>query len=167
MGLAILGAVTVVYASSDTNPRVGPALQAQTSSMSMTSLPRSTLKIQLDPSELVIAITQLPFLIYTGINLLLLLMLMYLSRSAAWGGRFAAVDVGICAIFGGYTVLSTKAMASLLSTMFLQAFEYPVTWGLVVVLVGTSLAQVKYLNKALMTFQSKVGTWERGDGRGS
>ncbi|KAI9639504.1 magnesium transporter NIPA-domain-containing protein [Dioszegia hungarica] len=130
MGLAILGAVTVVYASSDTNPR-------------------------LDPSELVIAITQPPFLIYTGINLLLLLMLMYLSRSAAWGGRFAAVDVGICAIFGGYTVLSTKAMASLLSTMFLQAFEYPVTWGLVVVLVGTSLAQVKYLNKALMTFQSK------------
>lgn len=67
------------------------------------------------------------------------------------------MDVGVCAVFGGYTVLSTKAMASLLSTRFLKAFEYPITWGLLVVLAGTSIAQVKYLNKALMNFQSKVG----------
>jgi hypothetical protein len=112
---------------------------------------------QLNPSELLAAICKLPFLIYTALNFALLLLLIYLSRQPAWGGRFAAVDVGVCAIFGGYTVLSTKAMASLLSTIFLQAFEYPITWGLVAVLAGTSVAQVKYLNKALMTFQSKVG----------
>jgi hypothetical protein len=89
---------------------------------------------------------------------------MYLSRSPSWGGRFAAVDVGICAIFGGYTVLSTKAMASLLSTIFLEAFEYPITYGLLVVLAGTSVAQVRYLNKALMVFQSKASTsWSMAD----
>ena len=53
-------------------------------------------------------------------------------------------------------MLSTKALASLLSTMLFGAFRYPLSWLLVVVLVGTSVAQIKYLNKALMRFQSKV-----------
>lgn len=118
----------------------------------------SQANIQLDPNELLVAIRQIPFLIYTAVNLALLLLLMYLSRLPSFGGRFAAVDVGVCAIFGGYTVLSTKAMASLLSTIFLEAFEYPITYGLLVVLAGTSIAQVRYLNKALMVFQSKVRT---------
>lgn len=66
--------------------------------------------------------------------------------------------MGICALFGGYTVLSTKALSSLLSTIFLEAFEYWISWALVALLVGTSVMQIKYLNKALMRFQSKVSS---------
>ena len=96
------------------------------------------------------------FLVYTGLNALVLGLLIILSRSADYGARYIGIDVGICALFGGYTVLSTKALSSLLSTLFLSAFAWGVTWALVLVLVVTSVLQVKYLNKALIQFQSKV-----------
>jgi hypothetical protein len=80
---------------------------------------------------------------------------MVLSESS-YGERLIGIDVGICALFGGYTVLSTKALSSLLSTIFLNLFKKPIGWILVLVLVGTSVMQVKYLNRALMRFESKV-----------
>lgn len=61
-----------------------------------------------------------------------------------------------CALFGGYTVLSTKALSSLLSRMFVKIFRYPITWVLIVVLVATSVLQIRYLNRALMAFEGKV-----------
>ncbi|GFZ48149.1 hypothetical protein JCM24511_05897 [Saitozyma sp. JCM 24511] len=131
VALAILGAVTVVYASNDTNPR-------------------------LDPAQLVAALRETPFIVYTVLNIALALLLAILSRSPRLGGRWIGIDVGVCALFGGYTVLSTKALSSFLSSMFLAAFAYPITWVLVGVLVGTSVMQIKYLNKALMRFQSKA-----------
>lgn len=45
-------------------------------------------------------------------------------------------------------MLSTKAISSLLSRMFLAAFRYPIAWFLIFVLATTSIAQIKYLNKA-------------------
>ena len=96
------------------------------------------------------------FIVYTALNIVVLPFLVLLSRNPRWGGRYIGIDVGICALFGGYTVLSTKALSSLLSTIFLGAFEYWISWILVAVLVGTSVMQIKYLNKALMRFQSKV-----------
>lgn len=85
---------------------------------------------------------------------------MVLSESS-YGERLIGIDVGICALFGGYTVLSTKALSSLLSTIFLNLFKKPIGWILLVVLVGTSIMQVKYLNRALMRFDSKVRTLVR------
>jgi hypothetical protein len=114
------------------------------------------LTTQLNPHQLLTALLQLPFLIYTLLSTLLALLLALLSRSPAYGGKYIGIDVGVCCLFGGYTVLSTKALASLLSTRFLAAFRYPIAWVLVLVLVGTSVMQVKYLNRALMRFQSKV-----------
>ena len=86
-----------------------------------------------------------------------MILLSILSRYPRFGGRYIAIDVGVCALFGGYTVLSTKALSSLLSTIFLTAFASWITWVLVLVLVVTSVLQVKFLNRALMRFQSKVG----------
>lgn len=80
---------------------------------------------------------------------------MVLSESS-YGERMIGIDVGICALFGGYTVLSTKALSSLLSTIFLNLLRKPIGWLLVAVLIGTSIMQVKYLNRALMRFESKV-----------
>lgn len=151
VALAILGAVTVVYASNDTNPRVRRGVSIQC------SLHRSIgLMSQLDPAQLVAALRETPFIVYTVLNIALALLLIILSRSPRLGGRWIGIDVGVCALFGGYTVLSTKALSSFLSSMFLAAFAYPITWVLVGVLVGTSVMQIKYLNKALMRFQSKA-----------
>lgn len=120
-----------------------------------------TLIIQLNPEQLVVAISQIPFIVYTALTCAALVGLMVLSESS-YGERLIGIDVGICALFGGYTVLSTKALSSLLSTIFLNLFKKPIGWILLAVLVGTSIMQVKYLNRALMRFESKArhtGDW--------
>ncbi|EAL18858.1 hypothetical protein CNBI1190 [Cryptococcus deneoformans B-3501A] len=129
MALAIIGAVTVVQASSDTSPR-------------------------LDPDQLLMALTRLPFLLYTLFSLLILPPLLFLSNSS-FGQAHLTIDVGICALFGGFTVLATKALSSLLSGDFVGAWKSGVTWACLAVVGGTSLGQIRWLNRALMRFQSK------------
>lgn len=77
--------------------------------------------------------------------------------SSPFGSRHVVVDVGTCALFGGYTVMATKALSSLISASPLTALKEPVAWGAIVVLVATSVLQIKFLNRALMRFESKVG----------
>jgi hypothetical protein len=55
---------------------------------------------------------------------------------------------------GGYTALSTKGVASMLSSTLWRALTTPVTYALLAVLVGTAVMQVKYVNKALARFDS-------------
>jgi hypothetical protein len=55
---------------------------------------------------------------------------------------------------GGYTALSTKGVASMLSSTLWRAFTTPVTYALLAVLIGTALMQVKYINRALQRFDS-------------
>lgn len=74
-----------------------------------------------------------------------------------FGAHNVIVDVGTCALFGGYTVMATKALSSLISASPLTALREPVAWGAIVVLVVTSVLQIKFLNRALMRFESKVG----------
>nr|XP_031858329.1 uncharacterized protein CI109_006300 [Kwoniella shandongensis]KAA5525401.1 hypothetical protein CI109_006300 [Kwoniella shandongensis] len=129
MALAIIGAVTVVWSSNSANPR-------------------------LDPPQLLTALSRLPFVLYTILNFLLLSLFLFLS-STSHGQRYIVIDVGICALFGGYTVLATKALSSLLSNDFFGAWEWGITWGMVAVVGVTSLGQIRWLNRALMRFQSK------------
>ncbi len=55
----------------------------------------------------------MPFLIYTAVNFAVGLLLSVFSDTV--GHRFIFIDLGLVAIFGGYTVLATKGLASLLS----------------------------------------------------
>jgi hypothetical protein len=55
---------------------------------------------------------------------------------------------------GGYTALSTKGVASMLSFTLWRAFATPVTYALLAVLIGTAVMQVKYVNNALQRFDS-------------
>ncbi|KAL7425254.1 hypothetical protein Q5752_000942 [Cryptotrichosporon argae] len=130
VALAITGAVTVVWSSNDTNPR-------------------------LSPDQLTAALLATPFLVYTAIVAVVLAVLAYLSSLERYGARLILIDLGVCALFGGYTVMSTKALSSLLSTLFFAALRWPVTWLALAVLGTTSVAQVWYLNRALMRFESK------------
>lgn len=77
-----------------------------------------------------------------------------LSSREEYASKYIGIDVGACALFGGYTVMATKALSSLMSSMLFGAFKHPVAWGAVVVLIVTSVLQIKFLNRALMRFDS-------------
>jgi hypothetical protein len=62
----------------------------------------------------------------------------------------------LAALVGGYTVLATKGLSSLLSLSFYKMFTYPIAYLLVFVLVSTAVLQIKFLNKALQRFDSTV-----------
>lgn len=55
---------------------------------------------------------------------------------------------------GGYTALSTKGVASMLSYTLWRAITFPVTYLLVAILVGTAIMQIKYINRALQRFDA-------------
>lgn len=55
---------------------------------------------------------------------------------------------------GGYTALSTKGVASLLSGTLWHTLTFPVTYLLLFILVFTALLQIRYLNRALQRFDS-------------
>lgn len=65
-------------------------------------------------------------------------------------GRCGDTDMSI----GGYTALSTKGVASLLSDTLWRTLTFPVTYLLVFVLVSTAFLQIRYLNRALQRFDS-------------
>ena len=55
---------------------------------------------------------------------------------------------------GGYTALSTKGVASLLSYTLWHALTFPVTYLLIFILVASALLQIRYVNRALQRFDS-------------
>jgi len=55
---------------------------------------------------------------------------------------------------GGYTALATKGVSSMLSSTLLRAFTTPITYLLVLVLLGTAIMQIRYVNRALQRFDS-------------
>ncbi|KAF8351281.1 magnesium transporter NIPA-domain-containing protein [Amanita rubescens] len=130
IALAIIGAVTVVLASNGSES-------------------------QMDPETLIHAVTKLPFIVYSAIYAGGASVLATLSHGKV-GQTWVFVDVGLCALFGGFTVLSTKAISTLLATKWLNIFTQWITYPVLFVLVATGVGQIKYLNRALMRFDSKV-----------
>jgi hypothetical protein len=55
---------------------------------------------------------------------------------------------------GGYTALSTKGVASLLSYTLWRAITFPVFYLLLAILIGTAIMQIKYINRALQRFSA-------------
>ncbi|RYP47342.1 hypothetical protein DL768_006593 [Monosporascus sp. mg162] len=107
---------------------------------------------KLDPHDVWDAITTMEFEIYVVITTVLILVLMWASPK--YGHRTILIDLGLVGLFGGYTVLTTKGVSSMLSSTLLKAFATPVTYGLLFVLIVTAVMQVRYVNKALQRFDS-------------
>ncbi|KAF7355162.1 DUF803 domain membrane protein [Mycena sanguinolenta] len=128
--IAVVGAVTVVLASNASDTR-------------------------LDPDGLLLAISQIPFIVYSGVYLVGIIILSILSQGPA-GRKYVFVDVGLCALFGGFTVLSTKAISTLLTMQWFEMFAKWITYPTLVVLALTGVGQIRYLNRALMRFDGKV-----------
>lgn len=127
--VAVGGCVTVVLSASDSNPK-------------------------LDPDSIWHLITRWEFETYLGITVSLIVVLMFASTK--FGDRTILIDLGLVGLFGGYTALSTKGVASLLSSSIWRVITFPITYLLVAVLVSTAVLQIKYLNRALQRFDSTV-----------
>ncbi|TCD66821.1 hypothetical protein EIP91_000899 [Steccherinum ochraceum] len=128
--VAIIGAVTVVLSTNPSDDR-------------------------LDPAGLLKAMGQQAFIVYTIVYIIGAVVLSSLSEGAL-GKRWVYVDVGLCGIFGGFTVLSTKAISTLLTMEWFEIFTEWITYPVIAVLIGTGVGQIRYLNRALMRFDSKV-----------
>ncbi len=130
IALAIIGAVTVVFSSKQNDER-------------------------LSPDTLLAAIKRLEFVIYAAVSAGVGVLLALASTTRA-GDKFVIIDVGVCAVFGAFTVLSTKAISSLLSRSNpFDMLRYPITYPVLFVLVATAVLQVTYLNRALQRFDSR------------
>lgn len=125
--IAVGGAVTVVLSAKGSNPKLGP-------------------------HQIWTLISRWEFLTYLGITLACIIALMFASNK--YGDRSVMIDIGLVGLFGGYTALATKGVASLLSYRLLRVFTFPITYLLVAVLVGTAIMQIKYVNRALQHFNS-------------
>lgn len=127
--IAVGGCVTVVMSASGSNPK-------------------------LDADEIWHLITRWEFETYLGITVFLIIVLMALSNK--YGEKTILIDIGLVGLFGGYTALSTKGVASLLSNTIWRAVTFPITYLLVAVLVGTAVMQIKYINRALQRFNATM-----------
>ncbi|EIW61768.1 DUF803-domain-containing protein [Trametes versicolor FP-101664 SS1] len=128
--IAIVGAVTVVLSANASDTR-------------------------LDPKSLLEAISQRAFQVYTIVYVVGMFILSGLSEGPA-GRRWVYVDIGLCALFGGFTVLSTKAVSTLLTLEWFEIFKEWITYPVIAVLIITGVGQIRYLNRALMRFDSKL-----------
>ncbi|KAK9425409.1 hypothetical protein SUNI508_13017 [Seiridium unicorne] len=107
---------------------------------------------KLEPHDVWDAISTLEFEIYLAISISLIVVLMWASPK--YGNRTILIDLGLVGLFGAYTALSTKGVSSMLSATLWRAFATPVTYMLLLVLLGTAVMQVRYVNKALQRFDS-------------
>ncbi|KAF9935345.1 hypothetical protein FBU30_003135 [Linnemannia zychae] len=109
-------------------------------------------EIKLTPETMVAALLQTQFIVYFILTCIALGVLIPLSETI--GSEYIFIDLSIVAIFGGYTVLATKGVSSLLSLSFYKMFTYPISYLLVFVLVSTAVLQIKFLNRSLQRFDS-------------
>lgn len=132
MVLSIIGAVSVVCS-------VGPSGN-----------------VPLDPSSLWGALCEPTFVVYATSMLVLGIVLIVMCRRTQAGSRSVLVHVGLCAVFGGFTVLATKAISSFL-VHFRSAsiVREPLFYMLLLVLLSTAVTQLIFLNQALQRFESR------------
>ncbi|KAI9719124.1 MAG: hypothetical protein M1812_003754 [Candelaria pacifica] len=109
---------------------------------------------KLGQSEIWDAITRWEFEVYLGVTVAAIIALMW--ASGRYGEKSILIDLGLVGLFGGYTALSTKGIASLLSYTFWHVVTFPITYLLLAILVFTAFMQIRYVNRALQRFDSTV-----------
>ncbi|KAJ3311837.1 hypothetical protein HDV04_003577 [Boothiomyces sp. JEL0838] len=129
-------------------------------SIAGTLVSTSTSEPSLSQEDIVNALFQLSFVIYVIVSMGLFVFLVKLSNTEA-GKQFIFIDLLIASIMGilkltlgGYTVLSIKAVSSLLNLEFYNMFTHWVSYLMLFVLASTAVSQIHFLNKALSSFDS-------------
>ena len=127
--IAVAGCVIIVMSASQSNPK-------------------------LDPDRIWGYITTWEFETYLCVTIILIIVLAWASNK--FGDKTILIDLGLMGLFGGYTALSTKGVASLLSSSTWKVLTFPITYLLVAILVFTAVMQIKYVNRALQRFNSTM-----------
>ncbi|KAL9595302.1 MAG: hypothetical protein Q9219_006524 [cf. Caloplaca sp. 3 TL-2023] len=109
-------------------------------------------EIKMGPDDVWFAITRWEFEVYLGVTAALIIALLW--ASGKYGERSIFIDLGLVGLFGGYTALSTKGVASLLSHTLWHTLTFPITYLLLLVLVASAVMQIRYVNRALQRFDS-------------
>ncbi|KAL8737186.1 MAG: hypothetical protein Q9181_001943 [Wetmoreana brouardii] len=125
--VAIAGAVVVVLSAKNSETKMGP-------------------------HDVWVSITRWEFELYLGITVALIIALLW--TSGRYGQKSILIDLGLVGLFGGYTALSTKGIASLLSYTLWRTLTFPITYLLLVILIGSAVMQIRYVNRALQRFDS-------------
>ncbi|KAH8702460.1 magnesium transporter NIPA-domain-containing protein [Talaromyces proteolyticus] len=115
-------------------------------------LSAETSETKIGPHEIWVMITKWEFELYLGLTAALIITLMCLSGK--YGNRTILIDLGLVGLFGGYTALSTKGVASLLSFTLWHVITFPISYLLAAVLICSALMQIRYINRALQRFDS-------------
>ncbi len=76
--------------------------------------------------------------------------------SPRFGQSNILVYISICSLLGSFTVSSVKGLGIAIRTMLsdLSVVRHPLTWILLLTLIGSIIIQVNYLNKSLDTFNT-------------
>ena len=125
--VAIAGAVIIVFSAKNSETKMGP-------------------------DDIWAAISRWEFETYLGITAALIAFLIWLSGK--YGNRTILIDLGVVALCGGYTALTTKGVASLLSDTLWRTLTFPITYLLLFILILTAVMQIRYVNRALQHFPS-------------
>ncbi|KAJ8328993.1 hypothetical protein O5D80_002954 [Batrachochytrium dendrobatidis] len=107
----------------------------------------------LSADDIVAALTQPQFVLYCIVTASILSVMLAISYTP-YGRKYIFVDLSIVALFGGYTVLATKALSSLLKMSFFLLSSHWVVYLMIFVLTSTAVLQVQHLNRALSAFDS-------------
>jgi drug/metabolite transporter (DMT)-like permease len=109
---------------------------------------------------LMITISRLSFRVYLICVTALIAGLLVLRQKAETTARTSTTylfsNLGLVALVGAFTALSTKGLSGLLNNSFPQAFADPLTYILLLVLVITAVVQVLFLNAALEVFNATM-----------
>ncbi|XP_055036964.1 magnesium transporter NIPA4 [Misgurnus anguillicaudatus] len=95
------------------------------------------------------------FLVFACI-LLAACMFLIFYFSPRYGQTNILIYISICSLLGAFTVSSVKGLGIAVRTAFSDGsvFLHPLTWVLLLTLIGSIIIQINYLNKSLDTFNT-------------
>ncbi|XP_062583733.1 NIPA-like protein 2 [Saccostrea cucullata] len=110
----------------------------------------------LNGDEINEALTQLSFIIYICVELVILGILFFLLYFKEM--KKVIIYLLISSIVASFTVIAAKAVSSMLQITFdgFSQMSYPILYIMLIVMVVTAITQVKFLNEAMKAFDSTV-----------
>ncbi|KAL8584665.1 hypothetical protein ACOMHN_002394 [Nucella lapillus] len=113
-------------------------------------------EVVLSAKEVMVALGQLPFIVYVCLELGVLGVLFFLLYGLKI--EHVVIFLLISAVTASFTVISAKALSGMvqISAEGYNQFHHPMLYVMLAVMVLTAVVQVKYLNQAMKKFDSTV-----------